>query len=68
MKQEFNKPLSEVVRFGKNVIATSVCYCNIGGTDWWIEYGEADGECPNLNNPECSCKLNFTNPDAGNCV
>lgn len=68
MKQSFDQPRSEIVRFGKNVIVTSTCYCNVDGEDWWLLYGEPDGDCPNLNNPECSCKLNMTDPSAGNCV
>lgn len=65
MKNRFAEPAFEVVRFGKSVIATSGCGCD----DGIIDYGPGqDEDCPNLNDPNCSCKLNTTNPALGNCV
>jgi len=66
VKQSFEKPICEIVRFHNNVITDSTnCICWDGNQDW----GEgADSECPNLNLPECQCKLNVTDPSLGNCV
>lgn len=65
MKIEFVEPVFEIIHFGNDVIRTSECGCYDGMTDWGAG---ADSTCPNLNLPECQCKLNTTNPDLGNCV
>ena len=54
MKKHFNAPSFEVVRFDtKGIIATSICYCDIGGYD----YGMGEDECVGKNNPACTCSL-----------
>lgn len=69
MKKSFTEPSLEVVLFGNNVISTSECGCFDGVTDWGSdEYCGSDQNCPNLNDPNCGCKLNVTNPDLGNCI
>lgn len=65
MKSRFAEPEFEVVRFGDGIITTSGCSCFDGAIVW----GEGENEdCPNLNDPNCSCGMNTTNPALGNCV
>ncbi len=65
MKSKFVEPAIEVVRFGNGIITTSDCSC----FDGIINYGAGqDGDCPNLNDPNCSCAMNTTNPALGNCI
>ncbi len=65
MKGKFVKPTCEVIHFDDKILTVSNCECWDGKTDW----GEgADSTCPNLNLPECQCKLNTTDPSLGNCV
>ena len=65
MKGQFVEPICDVVRFDKKILTqASICGCFDGTTDW----GTGDSTCPNLNLPECGCKLNTTDPTLGNCV
>ena len=65
MKVRFVEPTYEVIRFGEKILTVSDCVCWDGSIDW----GEGSNtECPNLNLPECQCKLNTTDPSLGNCV
>ena len=60
MNKSFEKPLCEVIRFGRNDIVTaSACGCNVGG----IDFG-SNTSCVGANNPECTCGL----VDERNCV
>lgn len=65
MKKKFEKPHCDVIYLFNNILTVSSCGCYDGKTDWGAGN---DDECPNLNNPECQCKLNTTDPSLGNCV
>lgn len=63
MKKTFEKPCFEVVSFRGNVIATSVCGCNIGG----IDIGGCDENVCSAANVACTCNPNYDDPNA-NCT
>lgn len=63
MKQMFNKPVFETIRFARDVITASAsCGCNIGGVD----IGGCDEFTCVGPNAGCSC-TNNTDPAQGNC-
>ena len=59
MKQKFERPVAETIRFGNDVIATS-CPCDVAG----IELGNS--ECEGSNLPACYCESVVVDPDK-NC-
>lgn len=67
MKQVFEKPVCEVVKFVNDVIATSVCGCNVDGIDFLKEYGIANTTCTGAN-VHCGCDPNEFDPTQSNCA
>ena len=60
MKKQFSKPFCEAVRFGGNIIASSLCPgnmcdCNVAGIEMGGDWCSGDANCPNLNLPQCEC-------------
>ena len=63
--KNFSIPAIEVIRFDGNAIKTSVCTCNFMGETF---PGCLSFDCPNKNDPLCTCITNTDNPALGNCA
>lgn len=64
MKMKFEEPSCEFIYLDNETIVTSGCACWDGTTDHGVG---ADEDCPDVDNPECSCSQNY-DPSLPNCI
>lgn len=64
MKQSFEKPMFDIIRFNRDVITSSGCSCDIGGYD----FGGCNQNVCTTINTYCDCQTNTVDETKANCI